>query len=322
MRRVLGLAALAGWAALNAKTPHERSDSASSVRLGEKLLHGDLSGFTGIGELVHTPHPGAILAATPLGLLGHQGAMVAYGVLSGIAFATLVFAAFRLGSLLGGTQVAGVLAAAMAAIPPYFVLRAEDTTDMPFAALVLVAAVLAVQDRRRAALIALTVAGTLRPEAWVLAVCCAFVWRRELRWELALPLVGPLVWLVFGFLTAGDPLVALNTTRAYNQGGSIPLPNAFGMMAEMNTAPIVMAGALTAFVAIRDRVRPRMMLVGFAAVLAVAMCVECVVGDLVPFGRFLLPSSALLAVLGAVGTIELLSRFEPVQRLTASPSRA
>ena len=308
---------LAGCVALTSRTPPEWSDSASSVRLGERLLHGDLVGFTGIGKLVHTPHPGAILAATPLGLLGHHGALVAYGVLSGIAFATLVFAAYRLGCLLGN-RAAGVLAAALAAFPPHVVSAVRDTVDVPFAALVLVAGVMAVEDRRRAALIALAAAGTLRPEAWVLAACCAFVWRRSLRWELALPLAAPLVWVLFGALTAGDPLVALHTTRTYNTGGSVGLPNPFQLMATMNTAPVVMVGVIAALLAVRERDRQRMLLVGFAAVLAAATCAECVVGDLVPFERFLLPSAALLAVLGAVATVELLGRFAPVQRVVAA----
>ncbi|HKP89569.1 MAG TPA: hypothetical protein VJT75_06290 [Thermoleophilaceae bacterium] len=305
MRRVLGAAALLGCVALNARTPPEWSDSASSVRLGEKLLHGDLDGFTGIGQLVHTPHPGAILAATPLGLLGHHGALVAYGVLSGVAFATLVYAAFRLGRLLGGTLVAGFLAAAMAAFPPHVVSAVRDTVDVPFAALVLVAAVAAVQGRPRATLLALTAAGTLRPEAWALAVCCAFVWRGRLRWELALPLAAPGVWLLFGLATTGDPMVALHTTRTYNAGGSVGVPNPFLMMAGMSTVPVVMVGVVGAIAAVRKRDPRRMALAGFAVVLAAATCAECVVGDLVPFDRFLLPSSALLAVLGAVATVEL-----------------
>lgn len=321
MRRVLGWAVLAGCVALGSSPPPGWSDSGSSVRLGEKLLHGDLSGFTGIGELVHTPHPGAILAATPLGLLGHQGAVTAYGILSGIAFATLVFAAYRLGCLLGN-RVAGVLAAAMAAFPPHVVDATRDTHDVPFAALVLVAGVMGVQDRRRAALVALAAAGTLRPEAWVLAFCCAFAWRGTLRWELALPLAAPLVWVLFGAVTTGDPLVALHTTKAYNEGGSVGFLNPFQMMAEMNTAPVVMVGVLGALLAVRERDRGRMMLAGFAVVLAAATCAECVVGNLAPFERFLLPSSALLAVLGAVTTVELLSRFAPVRRgLAASPLR-
>jgi hypothetical protein len=321
MRRVLGWAVLAGCVALNSSPPPEWSDSGSSLRLGERLLHGDLTGFTGIGQLVHTPHPGAILAATPLGLLGHQGAVTAYGILSGVAFATLVFAAYRLGCLLGN-RGAGVLAAAMAAFPPHVVSAARDTHDVPFAALVLVAGVMAVRDRRRAALIALAVAGTLRPEAWVLAACCAFAWRRTLRWELALPLAAPLVWLLFGAVTTGDPLVALHTTKAYNAGGSVGFLNPFQMMAGMNTAPVVMVGVLAALLAVRDRDRRRMLLVWFAVVLAAATCAECVVGNLAPFERFLLPSSALLAVLGAVATMDLVARFGPLQRgLAASPLR-
>src|SRR5207244_3771748 len=176
VRRFLGAAVLAGCVALNAGTPPGWSDSASSVRLGDRLLHGDLVGFTGIGRLVHTPHPGAILVATPLGLLGHHGALVAYGILSGVAFAGLVFAAFRLGSLLAN-RAAGVLAAAMAVFPPHVVSAARDTVDVPFAAFVLTAALMAVQGRARATLLALSAAGCLRPEAWVLAAGCAFVWR-------------------------------------------------------------------------------------------------------------------------------------------------
>ena len=308
---------LAGCVALNAGTPPGWSDSASSVRLGDRLLHGDLVGFTGIGRLVHTPHPGAILVATPLGLLGHHGALVAYGILSGVAFAGLVFAAFRLGSLLAN-RAAGVLAAAMAVFPPHVVSAARDTVDVPFAAFVLTAALMAVQGRARATLLALSAAGCLRPEAWLLAAGCAFVWRGRLRWELALPLAAPLVWLLFGLVTAGDPLVALHTTRAYNRGGSIDLAN-FQLMSGMVSTPVLMAGFIGALVAVRARDRRRMLLLWFAGVLAAATFAECIVGHLVFFDRFLLPSAALLAVLGAVAAVDYLSRFDGLRRLLDGP---
>ena len=235
---------------------------------------------------------------------------MAFGLVSGAAFATLVFAAFRLGCLLGN-RGAGVLAAAMAAFPPHVVSAARDTVDVPFAAFVLVAVLMAVQDRPRATLLALTVAGCLRPEAWILAAGCAFVWRHRLRWEVVLAVAGPLVWLLFGLLTTGDPLVALHTTRSFNKGGSVAFPNPFQLMAGMTTAPVLMAGVVGALMAVRERDRRRMLVAGFALVLATATCAECLVGDLVIFDRFLLPSAALLAVLGAVATVDLLLRARP-----------
>jgi hypothetical protein len=239
---------------------------------------------------------------------------VAFGLLSGAAFATLVLAAYRLGCLLGNPR-AGILAAAMAAFPPHVVSAVRDTVDVPFAALVLVAVLMAVQDRPRATLFALTAAGCLRPEAWVLAAGCAFVWRGRLRWELALAVAGPLVWLLFGLLTTGDPLVALHTTRSFNKGGSVGIPNPFQLMAGMITAPVLMAGLVGALMAVRERDSRRMLVAGLAVALAAVTCAECIVGDLVIFDRFLLPSAALLAVLGAVATVDLVSRFGQRQRL-------
>src|SRR5581483_1257120 len=212
MRRGLAGTLLVGCVALNARTPHAWSDSAFSVRLGERLIHGHLVGFSGVGQLVHTPHPGAILLSAPLALLGYSQALAAYGLLAGIAFAALVYFVYRLGSTLAGPP-AGVLAVLLGALTPHVVLAARDTIDVPFAALVVSAVYFAVQQRTRTALIGLVLAGLLRPEAWVLALFYAFGWRGRFRTGLLLALLAPIVWLLFGLLTTGDPLVALHTTR-------------------------------------------------------------------------------------------------------------
>lgn len=309
MRRLFGYALLLGCAALNVQTPPVWSDSASSVRLGERLLHGDLVGFSGVGQLIHTPHPGAILAAAALALLGHATALAAYGVLSGVAFAALVYFVYRLGAVLAG-PFAGVLAAGIAALTPHVIFAARDTIDVPFTALVVAAVVAAVEDRRRAALIMLALAGTLRPEAWVLTFVLAIAWRDRPRWGALIAIAGPLMWLLFGLITTGDPLVALHTTQQFAQG-RVSVPNPFAGMATMVTAPVVMAGVIGIALAAKRRSPSRLLVAGSAATLALATCAVAVIGRVEAFDRFFLAPAALVAVIAAVTTIEMIASLRP-----------
>jgi hypothetical protein len=155
----------------------------------------------------------------------------------------LLYAAFRLGRALGG-PLAGAVALALVATRPridFFASRAF--IDIPFAALVLLAAALAAEAPRRnatPALWLLAAAGLLRPEAWGLAALYALWLVLDSRWRapqaavpaspaagpgspaagraspatvLALAAAAPALWLLFDFALTGDPLHSLHGTQ-------------------------------------------------------------------------------------------------------------
>ncbi|MEX2194692.1 MAG: hypothetical protein WD844_05340 [Thermoleophilaceae bacterium] len=145
-------------------------DARYSLAWGAELIRGDAPQVD--APEVSTPHPLPIVAGGLVSLLGARAAADVYAFGAVLAFALLVYAGFRLGRALGGT-VAGVVAAALVATRErvdFFASRAF--IDIPFAALVLLAAALAAEGPRRNATPALgllALAGLLRPEAWGLA---------------------------------------------------------------------------------------------------------------------------------------------------------
>lgn len=169
---------------------------------------------------VSTPHPLPIALGGLASLLGERTAadLAAFGAV--LSFALLVYATFRLGRALGG-PAAGIVAAAIVATRPridFFASRAF--VEVPFAALVLLAAALAAEAPRRngpRALALLAVAGLLRPEAWALAVVygawLVFAGPARRAAFAALALVAPVVWMLFDLALSGDPLYSLHGTQ-------------------------------------------------------------------------------------------------------------
>ena len=165
-----------------------------------------------------TPHPLSTAwsaLALPFGEGGE--AVIVWGTL--LAFGLLVHLTFRLGSELFAPWV-GAIAAAVILTRPVMVRDALlGYQDLPFAALIVTAALLeARRPRRGAAVLAvLALAGLLRPEAWVLA---GLYWLYVLpgrsnleRLRLAL-LVGaaPVVWSLVDLAVTGDALHSLHGT--------------------------------------------------------------------------------------------------------------
>ncbi len=93
--------------------------------------------------------------------------------------------------------------------------------DLPFAALVVGAALLEAQRRRRgiAVLALLALAGLLRPEAWVLSgLYWLYLWpaatSRDRVRTAALAVSAPLIWAGTDWIVTGDPLHSLHGTAA------------------------------------------------------------------------------------------------------------
>lgn len=192
---------------------------------GDELLAGQSPDYG--APIPPTPHPLATavgVAVAPLGA-GAEAVMVAIAFVSLAALAYLVF---RLGSLWFNVP-AGLLAAAIVLTrEPVLSYGSRAYVDIPFICLVL-AALLVETKRPRAGwpvLVLLSLAGLLRPEAWLFSAAyllylgwtrfgsAGAAFRARAFWALAL-LAGsaPLLWLIYDWALAGDPLYSLTGTR-------------------------------------------------------------------------------------------------------------
>jgi hypothetical protein len=172
------------------------------------------------GDFAPTPHPLATLLST-LTLPFGASAPVAVLWATLLAFGLLVYLTYLLGTELFHPAV-GVLAAVLVVTRPAIV---RDTMigyqDLPFTALVILAVLLEVRRPRRgsAVLIPLTLAGLLRPEAWILAgLYWIWLWpatdQRTRIKNAALVLAAPVIWALSDWLVTGDPLHSLHGTAA------------------------------------------------------------------------------------------------------------
>lgn len=302
-----GLALLGGAAAVSARLPVS-PDGRYSMAWGAHLLRGALPDLA--APELPTPHPLPIALGGLLSIGGPRFAADAYAFLGVLAFAVLVAAAYHLGRLAGGGALAGVVAAALVATRPRLEFFASRTfIDVPFAALVLVAAAVAADDpRRRAtpALALLAAAGLLRPEAWGLAALYA-LWlarRRALtRSRALLALAAPACWLGFDLALTGDALHSLTSTQDLavelerDTGVGKLWPSLTDGLGDLAGAGAVAGGAAVAAARARCSV-PVAVLAVLGAAGTAAFCVIAVAGLPLNDRYLLLPALALL-VLGA-----------------------
>jgi hypothetical protein len=223
-------AALLFLAALEARPGY---DTAYQLVWGRELLDGALPQYD--VRLAPTPHPLQVLVAAPLSLLG-QAADEAMQALSLLALALLAAGAYRVGERLLGAPVGALAAAVLITRPHLIELAYLGDADIPAAALVMWAAVVAlgagaaatpprapgpdaVAGGRHALVLGLlALAGLLRPEAWLLsAAYLAFIARgrtlRELVPLAALAAAGPVLWALSDLAVTGDALWSLHHTR-------------------------------------------------------------------------------------------------------------
>ena len=120
---------------------------------------------------------------------------------------------FRLGRVAFSWPVGLLAAAVVATREPFLSPAVRAYVDIPFLALVVLAAVLEVRRPRRGwpVLVLLALAGLLRPEAWLLA---GAYWlylapasdRDGKLGTLALVAAAPLVWALSDLIVTGRPL--------------------------------------------------------------------------------------------------------------------
>ena len=233
----LAVLALVLWAVLRS---YPNYDAYYHLVWGRELASGHRPGI----EVPDAPtaHPLYVLLGAVLSLVFGEGAERVLILACVAALLACGWAVMRLGREVYGTWP-GVAAGALVICAPTLLLyAARGYVDMPFLALVFWAAALEAARPRRgmAVMVLLTLAGLLRPEAWLLAglywLWCG--WPRDgRRFDpqpalLATMLAAPVLWLAFDWWATGNPLHAVTSTGAQAEAlgrerGIAAVPGAF-----------------------------------------------------------------------------------------------
>jgi len=242
---------LAAFAGFFVYPTYSNYDSLYSLLWGRELLEGTLPSFD--AYRAPTQHPLWVAICVPLAALGRGGDRVLLA-LCVVSFVALVAGMYRLGRETFGPFVGLVAAGLLLSRLDFPFLAARGYIDIPYLALILWAAALeAARPRRGAAVwILLTLAGLLRPEAWVLAGLYGLwiAWGKPLReWQRvgALVAIAPVVWALSDLLVTGDPLYSLHyTTESARQLGRrqslLELPEVtLRFLAELTKPPVFVA---------------------------------------------------------------------------------
>jgi hypothetical protein len=170
--------------------------------------------------LAPTPHPLAEAAGAVASLFGTDAGYEAMLALALLSFGALIWAVLLLGSRIFWWPVGLLAAFVVGTREPFLAQGARAYVDIPFLALIVLAAALEAGRPRRGwpVLVLLALAGLLRPEAWLLA---AAYWGYLVpgldnaeRWRLALLAVAaPLVWALSDLAVTGSPVHSLTATR-------------------------------------------------------------------------------------------------------------
>jgi hypothetical protein len=208
-------------------------DARYALVWGYELAHG-ISPDYGVLQ-PPTPHPLADLWGALVAPLGAAGASDATTVVAYLALAAIGYLVYRLGALWFDRPIGVVAALLVLTRVPYLSNGLRAYVDLPYIALVLTS--LVIETRRPRAgwpvLALLTLAGLLRPEAWLFSSAYlaylvlernpdhgglamrrrAAVDRRHLVAMVIMAAAAPLIWASFDLITAGDPLYSLTETQ-------------------------------------------------------------------------------------------------------------
>ncbi|HZO35701.1 MAG TPA: hypothetical protein VFB41_02380 [Solirubrobacteraceae bacterium] len=247
----LALATLVGFFVYPTYTTY---DSLYSLLWGREVLHGHLPSF----ETYRAPteHPLAILFGAGLSLFGEAGdrMMIAATLASFVALAAGMYrlAAARF------TPLIGVIAAALLCTRFDFAfLAARGYIDIPYLAMVVWAAALEAEHKRRGVpvLVLLGLASLMRPEAWLLiglywlwlAIDPASTWTRR-AWTAAVAAIGPVTWAAVDKIVTGDALYSLHSTSSLAEDlgrakGVSSIPHAsWAFLVSLDKWPVLVAG--------------------------------------------------------------------------------
>ena len=268
-----------------------------------------------------TPHPltelwGLML--TPLGdgtiALTMIGAYVALGLIG--------YFVYRLGAIWFDRWIGAVAAAIVLTRAPFLSNGLRAYIDLPYIALCL-AALLVEAKRPRAGwpvLALLALAGLLRPEAWLFA---GVYWlylaytadrsdlsrvKRELTLLAALAAAGPVLWVIFDWVTTGSPTYSWTGTKETvetleRQTGPVDLvlygPRRLGEVLQWPG----MVGAFGGVVLGLAFLRRRSQLGVAAAALALLAFAILACGGLAILPRYTMLAAAILAIFAGVGLL-------------------
>ncbi|HWH45759.1 MAG TPA: hypothetical protein VNT32_13630 [Thermoleophilaceae bacterium] len=289
-RLAMGAAAVIALAILAGRPTYPNYDTYYTLIWGDELARGHLPDYDVFRT--PTPHPLSTLVAALFSFLGGAAdrAMVFLTVGSFVALVALLF---RLTQLLVGTLAAcaAVLVLLTRTDIEFFALR--GVVDVPFLALVFGAAVLEASRPRSGApvILLLTLAGLLRPEAWMLAGAYVLylAWRADppermgvLIRQGALAASAPVLWVLSDWAVTGEPLYSLTSTRevAGDFGRQRGIIDAIGLIPDyvganekiVNVAAGGLGGLLALWlIRVRAALPLALVAVGFATFLAIAV---------------------------------------------------
>lgn len=263
--------ALLAWALI---PTYPNYDAYYHLVWGRELLHGVKPSFEAYAA--PTEHPLFVLVSALAGLFGEDGdrALVLVTVISHVAFIAGVFVFSRAVFDEATAWIAALLAGSSFALLLY---ASRAYVDIPFLALVFWAAALQAQrgddDARntdRRAMVLLTIAGLLRPEAWVLAGAL-YLWRGWRRFDLlAIAAIAPVVWALVDLSVTGDPLFSLHSTSDLADALGRPqgirhVPRAFvSFVGGTAREPVALAGVVGMVLAYRERGKFRNVAIAYA----------------------------------------------------------
>jgi hypothetical protein len=303
-------------------------DTIYALVWGRELAHGVSPDYG--SALPPTPHPLTDLiglVSTPLG----DGAISVIMVLAYVSLGLIGYLVYRLGSLWFDRWIGALAAAIVLTRAPFLSNGLRAYIDLPYIALCLGA--LAIEAKRPRAgwpvLALLAPAGLLRPEAWFFAgVYWLYLalaverrgtggwklgWRgerpgAELGWLALLAAAGPLLWVLFDAITAGDPLYSLTGTQETvatlkRHTGPVDLvlygPRALGEVLQWPGMVGALGGIALGFAFLRRR---SALGIAAAALALVAFALLAAAG-LAILARYTMLAAAVLAIFVAVGLL-------------------
>ncbi len=280
-------------------------DTMWALTWGDQVAHLHQPTFTADSP---TPHPLVNVTTALLSPLG-QAAEPAWHVIGYLSLGAMLYATWLLGAALFGPWV-GLIALALVATRETVAFYGPLAyLDFPYTALVVWAAALEARTRRRGApvLVLLTIAGLLRPEAWLLAGLY-WLWllpaltRRRAAEALMLVAIAPLLWGLFDLATTGNPVFSFShTTQAGMEDRAHGLHDlitqAPRILGQQLRPALVIASAIGYLLVLRYRTNG-VWLVAATAATVVAFSVPVAAGT-VANPRYLLPTIVLMCVAAA-----------------------
>jgi hypothetical protein len=305
----LGLLVVAAAVGFLVYPTYPNYDSYYSMLWGREVLDGHLPVYE--AYRAPTPHPAATLVGTLIAPLGH-GAERLWIALCILSFVALVIGVYRLTSE-AFTTLVGLVAAALVCTRfdfPFYAARGY--IDIAYMAFVVWAAVLEARRPRRGLPVfaLLAIAGTLRPEAWVMAglyflwMSWRATWGERVRYA-ALAAIGPAVWVGTDWMVTGEPLYSLTYTSNFAEelgraksGGDL-LPAIWAFLVKLDKFPVLLGGIVglgaAAVLVPRRIVMPLVVLtIGVGTFLLVGL------GGFSVIDRYLLVTSMMVMVFCAV----------------------